>query len=120
MASSAAEIAAAIEAEARKSPEARAEMRKGVQKEASEGVEFGKGIAPVGDDRDPHPGQFRDSIHAEDAPDKDGLPAAKIVSDDPTASFKEWGTSRTPEHGTFAQIAAHLGATTGPYTSNAR
>lgn len=72
------------------------------------GVDFAQSIAPVGGAGDPHPGQFRDSIHGEDREDRRGLPAASIVSNLPTAGFIEFGTEKTPEHGTFAKTRSYL------------
>lgn len=75
---------------------------------AEEGTDYAQSIAPVGTNRDPHPGSFRDSIHAEDIEDIDGMPAARIVSNHPAADYIEYGTSKTPEHGTFAATVIHM------------
>jgi hypothetical protein len=77
---------------------------------ADAAAEYARSIAPVGGavSRDRHPGEFRDSIKSEDAPDHDGLPAARVVSDLRQASYIEYGTARTPEHATFAKTVAHF------------
>lgn len=50
---------------------------------AEVGVRFAKSIAPVGPARDPHRGQFRDSIHAEPSTTGSGRRTlgARIVAD---------------------------------------
>jgi hypothetical protein len=47
---------------------------------AETGVAFAKSIAPVGPPRDPHRGEFRDSIHAEVSRGTRGGVAARIVA----------------------------------------
>lgn len=47
---------------------------------AQVGVVYGKAIAPVGPARDPHRGEFRDSIHASPATLADGHKAARIYA----------------------------------------
>jgi hypothetical protein len=47
---------------------------------AEAGVVFAKAIAPVGPERDPHRGEFRDSIHAEAARGPKGGIGARIVA----------------------------------------
>lgn len=60
-------------------------------------AETAQQIAPVGGGPDdPHPGQFRDSIHAEDT---------RVVSDDPAAAYIVFGTSHSPPHDTFRRAA---------------
>lgn len=56
------------------------ELKAALLAHAEVGVQFAKGIAPVGPARDPHRTEFRDSIHA--LPDKsvDGYIQAKIVA----------------------------------------
>ena len=89
------------------------EIRAEVDRIAKEGAELGRSIAPVL--QEPHagftPGHFRDSIHAEEADDINGLPAARIISHSRVAHLLEFGTVTMPEHATFGQIAAHYGGT---------
>lgn len=107
MASNAAEIFAAIEADAR-------EHEAGLDAEnaqlANDAAEYARGIAPVGAEGvgDPHPGRFRDSIGVRGMEADNGLPARQVYSDDETASYKEFGTARTPKHATFARTAEHF------------
>lgn len=97
-----AEIMAQIPTQVRDSGEAR--------KVAREAAAYARSIAPVyqGKDTKRPAGTFRDSITDKDAPDVKGMPAAQIVSDDPAAQYIEYGTERTPEHGTFAKTRAHM------------
>lgn len=105
MASNADEIHEKLLAEIRES----AELQDNVDIAAQQAAAYARSIAPVGATKDPHPGRFRDSIHSVVAPnDKYGLPRGRVVSDDPAASFIEFGTQYTEEHGTFAQTAAHF------------
>jgi|SRR5215472_2498393 len=76
-----------------------------------EAVTYAKSIAPVWagqESQGRHPGTFRDSIRGERTDDKDGMPAAMLISEDEKAAFIEYGTAKTPEHGTFAKTAAHF------------
>ena len=57
-------------------------------------------IAPVGAGDDPHPGQFRDSIHG-DVVIEGGRPVGRVFSDDPAAPYIIFGTSDTPPHDTL-------------------
>lgn len=93
MSSSAAEIQAAIEADLAELEE----IKTGQKRVAEAGAEYAKSIAPV------DTGTFRNSITAEEV---DGKWA--IVSDDPAASYIEYGTEYTPEHATFARTADHV------------
>jgi hypothetical protein len=106
MGSSAADIYAMLMEKAAKAPE----VREHVDQVVDSGVKFARGNAPVGTaaGRDPHPGQFRNSIHSDAIPDVHGMPAGRIVSDDPNAGFIEFGTERTTEHGTFAKTQVYL------------
>jgi hypothetical protein len=105
MADSAEEIRAKLLADIRESDE----LHDNVDVAAQQAAAYAKSIAPVGATKDPHPGRFRDSIHSVVAPnDKYGLPRGRVVSDDPAASFIEFGTQYTAEHATFAQTAAHF------------
>jgi hypothetical protein len=104
MASSASEIEAAMKAKLAESQDVREQLHELAEKAA----DYARSIAPVGEVRDPHPGAFRDSIEAREGNTKKGLPTAKIVSTNPAASFIEYGTARTPEHGTFIKTAAHF------------
>jgi hypothetical protein len=83
---------------------------------AAKAAAYAQSIAPIGGavSADPHPGQFRDSIHDEQAPDRKGLPASRVRSDDDGAAAIEFGTSRTPEHGTFAKTAEAFGGVYQP------
>lgn len=56
------------------------ELRAAVLTHAEAGVRFAKSIAPVGPARDPHRGQFRDSIHAIPSKTPGGYIAARIVA----------------------------------------
>lgn len=47
---------------------------------AQVGAEFGKSIAPVGPERDPHRGEFRDSIRAEPGHGPRGGIGARVVA----------------------------------------
>lgn len=88
----------AFMAELERSPEVAAMLQLRAEIVASEA----KAIAPVGSDRDPHPGQFRDSISS-DLAEARGLPAGRVYSDDPAAAYIIAGTSDTPAHDTFAK-----------------
>ncbi len=105
MSSSVPEVLAEIEAQVRLQ---QAEIRVDFSAIVGRGVAYAHSIAPIGVKNDPHPGQFRDSIHSEDLPDVDGLPAARILSDDENAGYIEFGTVKTPEHGTFAKTRVYL------------
>lgn len=60
-------------------------------------AETARQIAPVGDSsEDDHPGQFRDSIHAE---------GTEVVADDPRAVYIIFGTSHSPPHDTLRRAA---------------
>ena len=105
----------------REDPEIRKEIREEVKRVAEKGAEYARSIAPVGGTDDPFAGTFRDSIHVEEiTKGRAGkLPAASIVSDDPAAVPIEYGTARTPEHGTFGKTEDFLrgegDASTKPY-----
>lgn len=95
-------------------PWVRAEIKGKVNETAARGAAYGQQVAPVLADPQRHhtddPGEFKNSIHATDAPDdKDGMPRAWIISDVYYAVFLEFGTENMPEHATFAQIANYLG-----------
>lgn len=53
-------------------------------------------------------GQYRDGIHADVA----GADV-RVVDDDPTAGFKEYGTSHTPAHATLTDAARKHGKYSG-------
>jgi hypothetical protein len=107
----------------RADPEIRKEIRGEVLDVARKGAAYARSIAPVGGATEPDPfaGTFRDSIHAEEiTTGRAGkLPAARIVSEDPAAVAIEYGTSKTPEHHTFADTEVAMSgdgaATTKPY-----
>jgi hypothetical protein len=107
----------------REDPEIRKEMRAEVLRVAQQGAAYARSIAPVGGATGPDPfaGTFRDSIHAEEiTTGRAGkLPAARIISEDPAAVAIEYGTSRTPEHHTFADTEIAMKGegtdTTKPY-----
>jgi hypothetical protein len=101
---SAAEVLAEITALAGHDPD----LREQLDKTVAAGVKYAQSIAPVGNDDDPHPGQFRDSIHSLPIPDVKGMPAGRIESDDPNGGYIEFGTDKTPEHGTFAKTRVYL------------
>jgi|SRR5215472_9646219 len=99
--------------------EQKQDLKEKLQPIVDYGVNLAKSLAPVGGPSDPLSGTFRDSIHSKELPDrKYHMPAMAIVSDDPAAVHIEYGTSKTPEHGTFAkteQALAKYGAETAPY-----
>lgn len=99
--SSASEIRAEIERAVRmqKPPE----IKQGVDDQVDKMVNFAQAIAPE------LTGKYRESIHAETQPNISGLPARRIVSDDPKAPYLEYGTSDTPEFATFAKMAQRFG-----------
>jgi hypothetical protein len=75
---------------------------------AEVGVAYAKSIAPVGPDRDPHRGEFRDSIHASVSALQGGHPAARIYAN---PLWPEFGRKhREPYEGahTLRQVAAYL------------
>jgi hypothetical protein len=100
------EIAAEIVADLTRDEEIRSLPRVVADKAAK----YAKSIAPVGGtvSEDPHPGAFRDSIGSRDIPEVHGMPAAQVYSDLEAALYIEYGTSRTPEHATFAKTADHF------------
>jgi len=53
-------------------------------------------------------GHYRDGIHAEINGDD-----VRVVDDDPTAGYKEYGTSHTPAHATLTDAARKYGKYTG-------
>lgn len=67
-------------------------------------------IAPVGtdDDDDPHPGEFRDSIHSGTA-EVDGKKVGRVSSDADHAAYVIYGTVDTPPHDTFRRAAESVG-----------
>jgi ABC-type Fe3+-hydroxamate transport system substrate-binding protein len=69
-----------------------------LEEKAKQVADTAQSIAPTGSDDDPHPGRFRDSIHAE---------GNKVVSDDPAALYIEMGTIDTPPH-----LTLHIAAET--------
>lgn len=74
-------------------------------------AEYAKSIAPVGTQLtgDQHPGTFRDSFYVkENGTTNEGLPRRQVGSSDPTASFKEFGTAKTPKHATMARTAEYF------------
>lgn len=111
MASSADDIAAEIMAQIPGDPK----IREQVRDTAARGASFARIIAPVyhGTNTKEPPGTFRDSIHDEDRPDYKGMPAARIISNDPAAAYIEYGTGKTPEHATFAKTENYLNASEG-------
>lgn len=75
---------------------ASAEIRGELERTAQKVAETAQQIAPVGSADDPHPGEFRDSIHAE---------GTIVVADDPNAVFIIFGTSHSPPHDTLRRAA---------------
>src|ERR1700758_5825029 len=78
----------------------REEIRDGVRKTAEEAADYGRSIAPVY--HGPFhegvvSGEYRDSIQAEDAPDHDGMPAARVSSYSRIAHLLEFGTVKMHE-----------------------
>lgn len=63
------------------------------------------------------PGGFRDSIIAEEAPDHDGLPAARVSSYSRIAHILEYGTVKMQEFGTFRATAAAFDGTIDEVTT---
>jgi hypothetical protein len=98
----------------REAPEIRKQIREEVLDIAKKGAAYARSIAPVGGSKGPDPfaGTFRDSIHAEEiTKGRAGkLPAAQIISEDPAAVAIEYGTSHSPEHGTFAATEVAMAA----------
>lgn len=74
-----------------------AEMRRKADKIA----ETAQSIAPVGTDLDPHPGEFRDGIHAE---------GTQVVAGAPNSVYVIFGTSHSPPHDTLRRAAEIEGA----------
>lgn len=93
----------AIIAELERSPQMAA-MLDAVAKEKAEKA---RRIAPVGGADDPHPGQFRDSIHGEVVVEG-GKPRGRVVSDDEDAPYIIFGTSDTPAHDTLRRAVEGL------------
>lgn len=96
------------------------EIREQLHEFAIEVRDYAKSIAPVYEG-EPHskvvPGGFRDSIIAEDAPDHDGLPAARVSSYSRIAHLLEFGTVKMHEFGTFGATAAAFGGTVDEVTT---
>lgn len=89
-------FAAQAIAEARKlSTEDRAQIAEEIATEA-------RAAAPV------LTGHYRDGIHTETAGDD-----VRVVDDDPTAGYKEYGTSHTPAHATLTDAARKHGRYSG-------
>ena len=114
MASSATEIAAILTEKLH--TDGYAHLKEQNRALAAQAAEYARSIAPIGGDTgpDPHPRPFRAAIHGEAAPDRKGLPASRIRSDDDNSSYIEYGTSKTPEHGTFAKTAAAFSGVNNP------
>jgi hypothetical protein len=97
------------------------EIREQVRETAKEAAEYARTIAPVyhGESRPSAvAGEYRDSIHDEDAPDHDGMPAAMVISRSRIAHFVEYGIAGTgkfpaDEAAVFAKTAIKFGGT-GP------
>jgi hypothetical protein len=78
------------------------EMREAMEHTARKIAETAQQIAPVGDpNEDDHPGQFKESIHAE---------GDQVLADDPSAVFIIFGTSHSPPTDTFRRAAEMNGA----------
>lgn len=74
-----------------------AELEEARRKVAEKVAETAQDIAPVGGGPDdPHPGRFKDSIHAN---------GTRVESDDPAAPYIVFGTSHSPPHDTFRRAA---------------
>lgn len=107
-----------IDAEMARDPKVLEEL----ERLAHEVEDFWKGIAPVFDeDRDRRKtppsgdsGAYRDSIHTELIRAKDGLPAARVGTDDYKAIWIELGSRHMPEYAPATQTAHYFGDTTGP------
>lgn len=96
------------------------EIREQVKDLAEKVRDYAKSIAPIYQG-EPHgkvvPGGFRDSIIAEDAPDHDGLPAARVSSYSRIAHLLEFGTVKMHEFGTFGATAAAFDGTVDEVTT---
>lgn len=113
MASTARDIELEIRAQAGNA-ENRAQIDREARETADKAVAYAKSIAPTLTDigragTTKTPEEFRDSIHAERAPDRDDMPAYRMVSDVAYARFLEFGTRYMHEFGTFAATAKHFG-----------
>lgn len=87
--------------ELNKDPDVKAEK----MKVAQEGEEIWRSIAPVGDPaKDPHSGQYKDSIHAFEG--KHG--GIGVMADAPNAWFVEYGTNGIHESACRARTEAIL------------
>lgn len=96
------------------------EIREQLREKADEVKGYAQSIAPVYQGP-PHkkvePGGFRDSILVEDAPDRDGMPAARVSSYSRIAHILEFGTVKMHEFGTFGSTAAAFGGTVDEVTT---
>lgn len=79
------------------------EVRAAKIKLAGEIAEYWKGIAPVGDPaKDPHSGQYRDSIHVHEGK------GIAVIADAPNAWFVEYGTNNIHESACRARTEAYF------------
>jgi hypothetical protein len=96
------------------------EIREQVKETAEKVRDYARSIAPVYQG-EAHgkvvPGGFRDSILEEEAPDHDGLPAARVSSYSRIAHLLEFGTVKMHEFATFGNTAAAFGGTVDEVTA---
>lgn len=96
------------------------EIRAQVNETAEKVKDHARSIAPVYQGQEHGkvvPGGFRDSIIAEEAPDHDGLPAARVSSYSRIAHILEYGTVKMQEFGTFRATAAAFDGTIDEVTA---
>lgn len=87
-----------------------------LQKRAAAVLDYWKSVAPVFDPSDPRehrttpsrgaPGDYRDSIVAEDHEREDGVPYVRIKATDFKAKWIEYGSSHMPEYAPASKTRA--------------
>jgi hypothetical protein len=110
-----------IDAEIARNPE----VIKGLEELAHQVEDYWKALAPVFDEtRDRRasppnddPGAYRDSIHTELIRTKEGLPAARVGTNDYKAVWIEFGSLHMPEYAPATKTAHYFGDTKGPIVS---
>lgn len=100
--SSAGEIRNELNRLTRERGQGRTVIDKDVNKTAKEAADYARSIAPVDE------GDYRDSIHVEDLPDRRGMPGKRVVADDFKAHLIEYGSKHNPEFAVFARTADHV------------
>lgn len=83
------------------------ELRAVLENLGSKGVQYAKGIAPVGGARDPHPGAYRDSINYEIHQGKTRM-SLRIGARDQKAHWIEFGAKHMPEYGVLTKTLDYL------------